>query len=131
MFCIDIRGGKKSERALVEKAFWFAVDELMPRKRKLEIDICLKNLDDDVVGWHLYLDKYDHAIEIQKGLETDDLLMTVFHEMVHVRQSEKGQFKDEDNIPYRKKPSEKEAYKLQKVLLKKWKTYQKTLYMAA
>ena len=136
MFLLDIRGGRKSERSLIEDAFWFCVGELMPRKRILEVDIILKNINDEVgggeaIGWHLALDLHEHVIEIQKGMETDDLLMTLFHEMVHVRQHERGEFKNEEGISYWKKPSEKEAYKLQKVLLKKWKTYQKTSCMAA
>jgi hypothetical protein len=131
MFTLEVRGGKKSERALIEEAFWWVASELMPRKRILDVDIVLKNITDDAVGLHVSLGDYEHLIEIQKGQDEDDLLATVFHEMVHVRQTERGEFKNEDHISYWKKPSEKEAYKLQKVLLKKWKTYQKTLCMAA
>lgn len=119
MIDLEIRGGRKSERKLLEDAFWFALKTLMPRKRKLEIEIVLKNIP-DAEGWHQAYDKYQHGIEIQKGQDVDNLLTTLFHEMVHVRQFERGEFMDEDNIPYWKKPSEKEAYKLQEEILEKW-----------
>lgn len=137
MILLDILGGKKSERSICEDAFWFALKTLMPNKKRLDVEIMLTNIPDDADGYHLCTDKYTHTIEIQKGQNLDDLLTCLFHEMVHVRQAERGQLIDSgftktwegiDYISifstideYRKLPWEAEAYRLQEELLVKWK----------
>lgn len=123
MIHIYIHGGLKKERELVEKAFWFALYKLMPRKKILDVDIWIKNItDENLALYYPGHDQYEHFIEIQKKQNEDGLLTAIFHEMVHVRQQERGQRKeDEDNISYFKRPNEIEAFKLEKVLLKEWK----------
>lgn len=136
MIYISIEGGKQEEHALVHDAFHFAMKELMPRKKNLEIDFKLTDLEGDVDGFHCFLDKGQHDIELQQGLIEEDLVTAVFHEMVHVRQHERGLLKDHgirkswkgeeyigiyDNVEtYRKLPWEEEAYRLQEEMYHKW-----------
>jgi len=136
VFC-TVNGGKKAERQLIEDAFYFALKELMPRKQKLDVEIWLTDMKDDAAdGYHLHVDKYEHNIELQTGLPTDDLVTALFHEMVHVRQHERCQMKDRGLIKvwdgveylslystvdeYMRLPWEAEAYKLQEELYTKW-----------
>lgn len=104
----------------------------MPRKKNLDISIELVDFEDDVDGYHAYIDKGEHNIELQTGLIEEDLITAVFHEMVHVRQAECGQMKDRGIIKvwegveylslfsttdeYMALPWEAEAYELQEKL---------------
>ena len=137
MIYYSVNGGTSKERALIEKAFDFAVKELMPRKRNLDVEIFLtKMAEDDADGYHLHVDKYEHNIELQTGLSEEDLVTALFHEMVHVRQTERSQMKDKGLIKiwngveylsifstvdeYMSLPWEAEAYKLQEEMYIKW-----------
>ncbi len=136
IFC-TVNGGSQEERKLIEEAFYFAVEELMPRKQKLDVEIWLTDMPyDDADGYHLHVDKYEHNIELQTGLIEEDLVTALFHEMVHVRQSERCQMKDKGLIKiwngveylslystvdeYMSLPWEAEAYKLQEEMYTKW-----------
>ena len=136
IFC-TVNGGSKQERQLVEDAFYFVVEQLMPQKKNLDVEIWLTDMPyDDADGYHLHVEKYEHNIELQTGLIEEDLVTALFHEMVHVRQSERGQMKDKGLIKiwngveylslystvdeYMSLPWEAEAYKLQEELYTKW-----------
>ena len=122
MIHINVRGGLKTERQLAELAFWFALHELMPRKKNLDVEIHLINLEEGYTGFqYTGYDLGHYHIEIQKKQDRDDFLTAIFHEMVHVKQDERGEYQGEDHLSYYDKPSEVEAYKLQEKLLKKWK----------
>lgn len=132
MIYLDVQGGTDAEKVLVEEAFYFALNKLMPRKKNLDISIELVDFEDDVDGYHAYIDKGEHNIELQTGLIEEDLITAVFHEMVHVRQAERGQMKDRGIIKvwegveylslfsttdeYMALPWEAEAYELQEKL---------------
>jgi len=73
----------------------------------------------------------EFILEIQKGLPEIDMLETLAHEMVHVRQYCYGEIDergtkwlsrkmDHDAIPYHKRPWEIEAYKMEKKLYKEF-----------
>ena len=68
IYCVT-NGGRKSERAAIEDAFWFAVEELMPRKKNLDVEFYLENLEGDVDGFHEFIDRGMHTIELQKNLD--------------------------------------------------------------
>lgn len=121
MIYCNTNGGRKSERTAVEDAFWFAVEELMPKKKNLDVEFYLQNLEGDVDGFHEFIDRGMHVIELQKNLDIDDLVTAVFHEMVHVRQYERGQGGFDESTPYLERPCEIEAYHLQEELFDKWK----------
>ena len=90
----SVEGGTRRERELVERAFCFALQQLMPRKRNLEVNFTLRNMEENSDGWHLYLGGGEHEIDIQRGLSEEDLVTAVFHEMVHLRQYERNQLTD-------------------------------------
>lgn len=136
MIVHSVAGGTKTERNLVSDAFDFAVKYLMPRKQNLDIDITLKSLEEQTDGYHLFIEKGYHEIELQKGMSKDDLLTALFHEMVHVRQYERNHLKDDGIVKtwkgeeyiyiyntvdqYKAFPWEEEAYRLQEDMVTKW-----------
>ena len=114
----------------------FAIKKLMPRKRNLNIEITITDIPDDADAYHCCIDKGEHEIEVQSGLIEEDFMTAIFHEMVHVRQHERGLLKDhgirkawkgEEYIgiydtteTYMNLPWEEEAYRLQEELYNKW-----------
>jgi hypothetical protein len=132
----NVTGGTKREKYLVREAFEFAVSDLMPRKKNLDVEFFIRKLDGDVHGYHQYIDNGEHNIEIRKGLDEEDFITAVFHEMVHVRQSERRQMKDKGFVKvwngveylslystvdeYMSLPWEAEAYQLQEEMLERW-----------
>ena len=70
-------------------------------------------------------------------LKDDDFITTILHEMVHVMQYATGKMKDLNNqgstvywrgynysnYEYRRQPWERQAYRMQEILLREWKKY--------
>jgi hypothetical protein len=129
MTYIDVTGGRKKERELVLEAAYWCVGKLMPRMRTLEIEIELHNLVDCEGLCNEYHMRY-FMLEIQRGMEYEDLLTTVFHEIVHVKQHARNQFEAtayKTHDEYLAQPCEIEAYRMQEELLELWKEEKATM----
>ena len=88
MNCITVSGGTKRKRALVESVAEFMVQQLLPRHRTLDIEIILSNLmkESGVCGFcNAYTDR-EFMIELDKTLDHYDLIETICHEMIHLKQ---------------------------------------------
>jgi hypothetical protein len=120
MIVVEVDGGSTDEKIIIEDAFWFALEKLMPRKQNLDVQFYVTDIPGDVDGYYAHVDKYEHNIEIQKGLPVDELITVVFHEMVHCMQHEQRRGDFEESIPYMERPTEIEAYKLQEELFSQW-----------
>jgi len=122
---IDTIGGNKKQRELITDVASFCVDRLMPRMKTLEIEIQINNLKDQAVGYCMMQDdNRTFELEVDKKLDDDELITTVCHEMVHVKQyarNELGINDNHDGENYYDLPYEKEAYKLQEILLEEYK----------
>ena len=137
---MSITGGSKSQKELITNvSHWVANKVLGPRlSRVVNIDyIITRKLDAD--GWCIWEDKNTYprefSIELRFEQSYTEMILTVCHEMVHVRQMARGELKDVSmsrdskyshqtwkgkkmrrNIAYAKQPWETEAYKLQETL---------------
>jgi len=136
MIVLNIDGGTRKEQRMVHDAFNFALKYLMPRKRNLTIDISVTDIPDDADAYHCCIEKGQHEIEVQTGLIEEDFITAIFHEMVHVRQHERGDLKDhgirkawkgeeyfgiyDTTETYMNLPWEEEAYRLQEEMYTKW-----------
>ena len=122
---IDTIGGNKRQRELVTDVAYFCVDRLMPRMKTLEIEIQINNLKDQAVGYCMMQDdNRTFELEVDKKLDDDELITTVCHEMVHVKQyarNELGINDNHDGENYYDLPYEKEAYELQEILIREYK----------
>ena len=117
----EISGGTKRERKLVEDAVLFAKKYLIPRIRDLDIEITITKkmeVDADVVG-----DEREYEMRIRGGQDEEDLITSVFHEMVHVKQGVRKEFPlfEDCDMEYLDRPWEKEAYDLQEKILDAYK----------
>jgi hypothetical protein len=122
---LEINGKHTSiSHSCILEAFFYAVKELMPRKKNLDIILYISHLEEvDITGYHIKTDRYTHEIEIECRQNEEDFLTAFFHELVHVRQTERGITSDESQSYYNR-PTEIEAYHLQEELYKKWKYLQ-------
>jgi len=116
---IFIEGGGKRQRELTTEAAAFAASKLFPKTKNYNININLGSDKNDCFE----LDDREYEININKNVSKDDFITAIFHEMVHVKQYIKNEMKDynyKNWFEYISLPVEKEAYKLQEVLLKQW-----------
>ena len=137
---VEVTGGNKTQRKVAEITTHQMIAELLPRFRTLDIEVQLKKFhNEDAIGWCLMQeDNRTFVIEINKDIGITELVTTVCHEMVHVKQYARNEMTDElvesghavwkgrkihPNTGYYQLPWEKEAYKLQdKLALKVWKS---------
>lgn len=89
---IEVIGGKPRQRELVQSIAEYVIKKLMPRTTTLDIVIKLCTLH-DAQGYCLSYDKRDFEIEVKRDLKLAELLKTVAHELVHVKQYAKGELK--------------------------------------
>lgn len=130
MNLIEVTGGKAKEREIVEAAVEWCIKKMMPRLRTLDIEVNIKKLD-EAMGYCMEGETNRvFNLEIKKGMSLYDLVSTVCHEMVHVKQYAKGELryrhKDgaqqwkakiiSDKVEYMDLPWEKEAFKLERGL---------------
>lgn len=97
MITIDTNGGKKNERELIFSLANFCVSKLMPRKKNLEVNINIKrNLEEKegLSGGVIDTDDLNtFDMDICHTLSLRKKLLTVAHEMVHVKQFTRGELK--------------------------------------
>ncbi len=141
MIGIEVTGGCQRDRRLAEDVVWFCLERLLPRHKTLDITVTLKKTyEDGAWGFcyagdddrDLYID-IDHRLYREMGWEA--FVDTLCHEMVHVKQSVRGELKewfrggyrrkwlcrdgkyrDYENVPYERQPWEVEAYRMAPVL---------------
>jgi len=123
---VYVSGGRKKEREMVEKVVVWTINKLMPRMRTLYIETEIKKID--VYGYCMEEDdNRTFTLTINKGLNLYDLVSTIIHEMIHVKQYARKELynrhgkvmwkrKDYTGVNYVDTPWEKEAYKLEKML---------------
>ena len=139
---VTVSGGNKTQRKVAETTTHQMIAELLPRFRTLDIEVKLKKFtktDRDAIGWCLMEDNNrTFVIEINKDIGITELVTTICHEMVHVKQYARNEMTDEcvefgaatwkgrkvsPKVSYYDLPWEKEAYRLQdKLALMVWKS---------
>ena len=89
--------------------------------------VFLGDLGDTVWGYCNGLEDEDYVIEVSSKLSSGDIVETIFHELVHVKQiidgrldddgrTWKGKTYDTVKTPYKELPWEIEAFELQKLM---------------
>ena len=129
---VRITGGSKHQREIVYKVIEWTIKRLnLARMRSLYIYVVLKKLR-GVDGYCSMEDdtRRMYSIEIHKNLKLRQLIMTLIHEMVHVKQFARNEMDDfrvngryrwksgsvPRNVTYYDMPWEKEALRLQEKL---------------
>jgi hypothetical protein len=97
MITIDVNGGKKKERELMISLADFCVKKLMPRKKNLDVNISIKrNMIEDEGMFAGVIDTDDtntFDMDIDSSMSLRKKLLSVAHEMVHVKQFTRGELK--------------------------------------
>lgn len=129
MLIVDVVGSNKTKRDIAYNVVYFMLQKLLPRLRNIEIEVKFSKMNDDAVGYCMMLDNNrEYQLEISKDLNIKELVMTICHEMVHVKQYVRNEMK-EGQMVWKKKPIasdtkyydlpwEKEAYTMQASLAK-------------
>ena len=112
---IEFRNTNKKRQRTIEDALWFAKSYLLPRHKIDEIEIeSWKDLPHD--GDCYDADDRSFIIRVNKDLSKEDLLTTIFHEFVHIKQHIKKEFGGDvfaisnDKVAYMDRPYEVEAF---------------------
>jgi hypothetical protein len=143
MNLVSAVGGTKKQRELAEDVAYFCIEELLPRHRTLDIELCLNKCGDMGASGFCYAveTERDFTVEVDKRIykvDLDEFIVTLCHEMVHVMQTAKGMLtdriyprklgyrrlwkgKDHTKTSYSKQPWERQAYRMQNKLAKKYK----------
>ena len=122
---IEFSKTNKKQQQIIERALWFAKSYLLPRHRIDEIEI------ESVKGLQAHGDCYDSdyrsfVIRVNKELSEQDLLTTIFHEFVHIKQHIKREFGGDvfaisnEEVAYEDRPYEIEAFRLEQEMLEEY-----------
>lgn len=125
MNTVEVIGGPAKEREIVEKTVHWCIKKLLPRVRTLDIEVKLTKCN--AYGYCLMTDNHKtFELEICKSMNLYDLISTVCHEMVHVKQYYRkemnGDFnkwktqKIKESVDYMDLPWEKEAFRMEEKL---------------
>lgn len=130
MIVISIEGGTAKQRDLGEYALRYYVKKLLPRKRKLNIDLRISNLlKDDIAGLCEHVGNNEFVIDSHHRGNLYEFLSYLAHETIHLKQFAKGELKfsrhremwkgeDFTDVPYKQQPWEMEAWDGQHALAK-------------
>ena len=120
---IEFRNTNKKRQLTIEDALWFAKSYLLPRHKIDEIEI------ESVKGLHADGDCYDaddrsYIIRVNKELSEQNLLTTIFHEFVHIKQHIRKEYDlfaiNDNKVAYLERPYEIEAFRVQEELLEEF-----------
>ena len=125
MNLVFVDGGTKLLREITHKTVSFCIDELMPESNNVNFHIKLVTMKNEATGYAGMGDnRKEYILDIDKNQTLRELISTICHEMVHVKQYWKkemdgtGNYRWKDEVIsadtlYSKLPWEKEAYDLQ------------------
>lgn len=130
MLDVNVIGGNKIKRERVEELARFVHAKLMPRKA---VEVNIEIGDFDTFGLCGQIDDYEYEIEL-KDTNITQMLITLAHEMVHVKQYARNELRQlvrqpmyrwkkeylPLDTPYFDQPWEKEAYALEEQLYNEW-----------
>ena len=122
---IEFSKTNKKQQQIIERALWFAKSYLLPRHKIDEIEV------ESVKGLQANGDCYDSddrsfVIRVNKELSEQDLLTTIFHEFVHIKQFIKKEFGGDifsisnEEVAYMDRPYEIAAFELEKKILEEY-----------
>ena len=128
---VDIIGGSKKQRDLINDVVYFCINRLMPKMKTLDIEIQVNNIKGGAVGYCMMSENNrTFELEVDKKLDTKEMITTICHEMVHVKQYARNELGIDDYDPDASLnpadfPYEKEAYELQEILLREYQMSQR------
>jgi hypothetical protein len=116
---------KKLSFDLLDRAIYFA-SEFLGLTNLNWLNVEFETLKKHQYGFCLYDDE-EIVITVAKRLSVHDIIVTIFHEMIHVKQYIDGRLEEGSrwmgqvyNCDYNELPWEKEAFELEKLMLEQF-----------
>jgi|TARA_B110000977_G_scaffold200978_1_gene293451 hypothetical protein len=97
MNIVEVTGGNAKEREVVLATVYYCIRALMPRMRTLDIEVKLYNIKRAYGYCEVGVTRREFEISIKRGLKVFDLISTVCHEMVHVKQYARNELGHDKN----------------------------------
>lgn len=135
MFYTVVGKPRRLKKQELDLAMQVAVNYLKIDDVDTEVEVQFADkLDGNAQGYATWEDDDVYVIEISKSkdLSTEDIIQTIMHEMVHVAQYIRGDYVPGEgrklnrwkgkpvDLPYSKQPWERQAYRLEKVMYKRY-----------
>jgi uncharacterized ubiquitin-like protein YukD len=139
---VDITGGRKKNRELIEDLCHYIVGKYLPRFHdKLTLNISIENVEEasaDCIWSYTNYRPREFDIRVSNKLDIDDIILYVCHELVHVKQYVKGELYDYSrkkgsrwknkyfvnaNTIYKTAPWEKDALKLDTIWAENYRNH--------
>ena len=134
-------GTDTEKKEWVEDAVLYCAAKLFQERELDKLKICIEFIPDLEKGVNAWWQNFDesHIIDVKNSLDGKSLFLTIAHEMVHVRQHERGTlqyrgdkvywndsrvYEDDDDIPW-----EREATETAETLLKLYEKEGKDLWV--
>lgn len=116
---ITINGGTANQRKYAYSMALFVCDKFSINPN---IEINFRRMSNDSnYGYVCYLDNNDYEIDVKRSLRMRDMLITLAHELVHVKQYVKGEMPDSlSEGDYWDMPHEIEAHGRETGLFIRW-----------
>lgn len=116
---IIINGGTRNQRKYAESMAIFVCRKFGMTPN---IEINFKRMTNDAnYGYACYLDDNDYEVDIKRSLRMRDMLITLAHELVHVKQYVKGEMPESiSEGDYWDRPHEIEAHGRETGLFIRW-----------
>lgn len=131
MISFHIDTGDTQLDQLLKEAGHYAASELMSSRRKLDIEVQLEDLSEYEYGYCDNLADRYFDISINQNLPQEEIIQTLLHEMVHVKQYASGELNNRGVVwkwngelvdcEYQDSPWEIEAYELEQTLYEGYK----------
>lgn len=130
---ILVTGGKSYQKEIMFKAAQWLLKELLPRYRTIDLEISLEDSlkKEGAYGFCEEVEKREFVITVDKTVSLRNMIATLAHEMVHMKQHIKGELKYNPQTvmwksktysydhSYKNQPWEKEAFRLEMKLTDK------------
>jgi hypothetical protein len=123
MIDVTITGGNKSQRKYAESMAQYCIKKFLPKHKNINLTISFKRMSNDAnYGYCCHLEGREFEIELKRTLRLRDMLTTLAHEMVHVKQYVRGEITDGkiDEGDYWDRPHEIEAHGRETGLFIRW-----------
>lgn len=119
---VTINGGTPNQRKYAHSMVEFCVKKMLPRHKKLNIEINFRRMTNDTTyGYCCHLEDRDFEIDLKRSLRMRDMLTTLAHEMVHVKQYVLGEMPETIlEGDYWDRPHEVEAHGRETGLFVRW-----------
>jgi hypothetical protein len=119
---ITVNGGTANQRKYAHSMVEFCLKKLLPQHKKISIEVNFRRMTRDrCLGYCCYLEGKEFEIDLKRSLTMREMLTTLAHELVHVKQYVRGEMPESiEQGDYWDRPWEVEAHGRETGLFIRW-----------